>query len=201
MKTALCVTPLAKVIPVLENCDYIGVDAGALRILDASLPLTMAVGDFDSMNESDYKRIENICPIEKHPIMKDETDSELAARMCFAQGYDEVILYGGLGGRIDHTLLNIRLLSAKFPKLILQDELQRVSLLQVGKYVLDDSYKNISFLPMVQTEISLTGFLYPLNHRIVEITDTYTTSNSLVEKEGIVEIHKGEMLCLQTNIK
>ena len=52
----------------------------------------MAVGDFDSLNEEDLKRI--TCPIERHPIMKDETDSELAIRLC--KDYDTIYLYGGI---------------------------------------------------------------------------------------------------------
>ena len=80
MTCAVLITPLVDVVPIIEGCDYIGVDAGALKIIDQGLPIKMAVGDFDSLNEEDLKRI--TCPIERHPIMKDETDSELAIRLC-----------------------------------------------------------------------------------------------------------------------
>ena len=68
MTCAVLITPLVDVVPIIEGCDYIGVDAGALKIIDQGLPIKMAVGDFDSLNEEDLKRI--TCPIERHPIMK-----------------------------------------------------------------------------------------------------------------------------------
>ena len=86
MTCAVLITPLVDVVPIIEGCDYIGVDAGALKIIDQGLPIKMAVGDFDSLNEEDLKRI--TCPIERHPIMKDETDSELAIRLC--KDYDTI---------------------------------------------------------------------------------------------------------------
>ena len=90
MTCAVLITPLVDVVPKIENCDYIGVDAGALKIIDQGFPIKKAVGDFDSLSEEDFKRI--TCPIERHPIMKDETDSELAIRLC--KDYDTIYLYG-----------------------------------------------------------------------------------------------------------
>ena len=86
MTCAVLITPLVDVVPKIENCDYIGVDAGALKIIDQGFPIKMAVGDFDSLSEEEFKRI--TCPIDRHPIMKDETDSELAIRLC--KDYDTI---------------------------------------------------------------------------------------------------------------
>ncbi len=198
---AYCITPLSKSIPKLDGVDYVGVDAGALRILEQNLPIKFAIGDFDTMKESEFQRIQKLCPIEKHPIMKNETDSELAIRKCYEMGYDIVVLYGGIGGRIDHTMLNIRLLSTKFPNLILLDETQKVTLLKEGEHILLNEYKNVSFLPMQESIITLDGFLYSLTNQTITMLDTYTTSNSLIQKKGRVCVHSGCLLCLQTNEK
>ena len=48
MTCAVLITPLVDVVPIIEGCDYIGVDAGALKIIDQGLPIKMAGGDFDS---------------------------------------------------------------------------------------------------------------------------------------------------------
>ena len=85
MTCAVLITPLVDVVPKIENCDYIGVDAGALKIIDQGFPIKMAVGDFDSLSEEDFKRI--TCPIERHPIMKDETDSELYVKIMIRSIY------------------------------------------------------------------------------------------------------------------
>ena len=118
MRKVYLVTPLSKKIPVDHKADYIGIDAGALRILEADLPLKMAVGDFDSMSEKDFKSLEQICPIERHPVMKNETDAELGIWIAQKLGYDKIVLYGALSGRIDHTELNIRMISYLYPEVI-----------------------------------------------------------------------------------
>ena len=155
----------------------------------------MAVGDFDSLSEADFKRI--TCPIERHPIMKDETDSELAIRLC--KDYDTIYLYGAMQGRIDHTIANIRLAMYRFQNVVLIDEHQKISVMNVGVHEIDDSYHHISFYPIQEGVLSLSGFLYPLDKRRIHIEEIYTTSNSLTEKKGIVRVDEGSFLCVQSN--
>lgn len=195
MKTAILVTPLAIDVPDFDDADYIGVDAGALMILESNHKLKLAVGDFDSMSDLDFKRL--ACPIEKHPVMKDETDSELALRLC--KEYDRIILYGGLTGRIDHTIANIRLIMYRFPNVILMDDKQMIRVFKEGNYVIDNTYQHISFYAIEKSQITLSGFLYNLNSTFISESDIYTTSNSLVEDEGLVKVEKGRILCVQSN--
>ncbi len=39
---------------------YVGVDAGSLRLLDHSLPLDWAIGDFDSVTPEELGRIKDL---------------------------------------------------------------------------------------------------------------------------------------------
>ena len=121
--------------------------------------------------------------------MKDETDSELAIRLC--KDYDTIYLYGGIQGRIDHTIANIRLAMYRFNNLVLMDEHQKISVMNVGEYEIDN--------PILEGVLSLSGFLYPLQSRRIHIEEIYTTSNSLVEDKGIVRIEEGRFLCVQSN--
>lgn len=195
MTCAVLITPLVDVVPKIDDCDYIGVDAGALKIIDQGFPIKMAVGDFDSLNEEAMKRIP--CPIERHPIMKDETDSELAIRLC--KEYDTIYLFGGMQGRIDHTIANIRLAMYRFPNLVLIDEHQKISVMGKGIHEIDDTYHHVSFYPIEEGVLSLEGFLYPLQSRRIYIQDIYTTSNSLLGKKGIIRVEEGKFLCVQSN--
>ena len=200
MSTAYLITPLSKKIPVDENAHSRGVDAGSYRILEQNLKIEYAIGDFDSMSEKELQGLKKICPVYQYPVMKDETDSELAVLKTFEK-YDTVILYGALSGRLDHTVLNISLMIQKYPSIILMDETQKVRVLKKGRYELKKDYKNISFFALEESEISYSGFLYSLDHRKVSISDLYLTSNSLIQEKGIVEIHSGSLLCIQTNEK
>ena len=59
MTCAVLITPLVDVVPKIENCDYIGVDAGALKIIDQGFPIKMAVGDFDSLRILNESRVQS----------------------------------------------------------------------------------------------------------------------------------------------
>lgn len=202
MKKVILITPKSNKIPNLEGFDYVGVDSGALLLLKQGIPMSFAIGDFDSMSKEDYLFLSKHCnQIYKHPVQKDETDSELALRTCKELGYEQVILWGAISGRLDHTMINIQLLMHREEKLILMDENQKVSLLPKGKHFLEANYKHVSFFALEKTMISLHHFLYPLNRQIIDCEDLYLSSNHIVGSKGLVEIEYGRVLCIQSNLK
>ena len=82
-------------------------------MLELGLPIDLAVGDFDSVSRSELEMIQSAtkdCMIA--PAEKDDTDTELALKITF-QLYPEaeVTIFGAFGGRIDHMLSNIFLVS------------------------------------------------------------------------------------------
>ncbi len=201
MKKALLITPKSKSVPYLEGYDYIGVDSGSLLILEHGYPLSFSVGDFDSMESDCMDQIREAGPVYQHPVMKNETDSELACRLCIEKGYGEIILWGAISGRLDHTLSNIQLLLVRSSKIRLMDEFQSVMILDPGQYVFDPDYHHVSFFAIKPSCISLDGFLYPLCHQDVQPTDMYLVSNTIVGSRASVNIHRGRFLCVQSNYK
>ena len=98
-----------------------------------------------------------------------------------------------------HLLGQCHSLSQHFQNLVLIDEHQKISVMNVGVHEIDDSYHHISFYPIQEGVLSLSGFLYPLDKRRIHIEEIYTTSNSLTEKKGIVRVDEGSFLCVQSN--
>ena len=199
MSVAILVTPIAKKVPKVKGACYVGVDAGSLQIIKQNLPIAFAVGDFDSMGKEDFLNLKKQTECIQHPIQKDETDSELAIRMAFEKGFDSIVLWGALSGRVDHTLANLRLLMYQFHNLVLMDETQKIFYLGPGKHKITNGYRHCSFFVVEDAVVSLSGFLYNLESRAVDRKAIYMVSNCIVNEKADVNVHEGALLCVQSN--
>ena len=185
-------------IPTAEK--YIGVDKGALTLARNGKRMLLAIGDFDSVEESDLAYIKEYSDtlIQLNPI-KDDTDSEAAVMYAIQKGYQKIHLYGGLGGRLDHAMINLRLVS-RFPETVyLHDQNNFIYSLAEGVHSIDKcDYTYISFFTEDEATISLEGLKYPLDKQQLTNKDTYTTSNEILEDRGIVTVHAGKVTVIQS---
>ena len=185
-------------IPTAEK--YIGVDKGALTLARNGKRMLLAIGDFDSVEESDLAYIKEYSDtlIQLNPI-KDDTDSEAAVMYAIQKGYQKIHLYGGLGGRLDHAMINLRLVS-RFPETVyLHDQNNFIYSLAEGVHSIDKrDYTYISFFTEDEATISLEGFKYPLDKQQLTNKDTYTTSNEILEDRGIITVHAGKVTVIQS---
>ena len=185
-------------IPSAEN--YIGVDKGALTLARNGKRMLLAIGDFDSVEESDLAYIKEYSDtlLQLNPI-KDDTNSEAAVMYAIEKGYQKIHLYGGLGGRLDHAMINLRLVS-RFPETVyLHDQNNFIYSLAEGVHSIDKhEYTYISFFTEDEAIISLEGLKYPLDKQQLTNKDTYTTSNEILEDRGIVTVHAGKVTVIQS---
>ena len=93
----------------------IAVDGGAdyCRILD--LQPDLILGDFDSVSAEGAEIVNSLekqSPerVLRLPQEKDDTDMLAALKAGLQRGYRDFRIYGGCGGRLDHTLANIQCL-------------------------------------------------------------------------------------------
>jgi thiamine pyrophosphokinase len=200
MKTAVLITPICQNVPCIENADYIGVDAGGLKIIEQGLPLTISLGDFDSMPQAKLALLEAAGPCQSFPIEKDETDTELALLWC-KDKYDRIILAGGLGGRLDHTLANLSLMIHRYSKqLVLLSKEQQAFVLEKGKHEIQGDYKHVSFFALEPACISIQGLKYETNERKLYPDEIYAVSNSFAhQNDAQIDVHEGRLLCVMSN--
>lgn len=93
----------------LDTGDYlIAADGGLDHIKRLGLTPDVIIGDFDSV--SDAREMPEGIEVIRHPVEKDETDSYLAYRLGYERGFREFHIFGGTGGREDHTFANYCLL-------------------------------------------------------------------------------------------
>lgn len=97
---------------VREGDLIIGADGGAAQALAWGLVPGFVIGDMDSLPDRTRRALAGQgSQFLEHPRAKDETDLELALSFAAEQGAREIILFGALGGRLDHTLSNLLLLT------------------------------------------------------------------------------------------
>ena len=105
----------------IENDDLlIAADSGAEHLYKIGIEPDVLIGDMDSI--SVHPSGEEIIKLN---VMKDETDTEAAARIAIERGADELIIVGATGTRLDHSLANLLLLkqlSEKNIKAQIRDE-------------------------------------------------------------------------------
>ena len=93
---------------VSENAYVVAADGGLDHARELGIVPDVVVGDFDSlqgrMPRTDVRTI-------ALPSLKDDPDMLSALKVGWAAGCREFRIYGGLGGRIDHTISGIQLMA------------------------------------------------------------------------------------------
>jgi thiamine pyrophosphokinase len=91
----------------------VAADGGAELALRLGLPVDIAVGDFDSISAEALAELERAgARIERHLPEKDSTDLELALELALALEPRKILVLGSGGGRLDHALGELLLLSS-----------------------------------------------------------------------------------------
>lgn len=190
-----------------EQDILIGADSGALFLLQNGMRMDCAVGDFDSVTAHELQRIQNHCGefLTFDPVLKNWTDMELAVDWAIENGADKIILYGAVGTRFDHSLANVHLLSRAADRhipCIIEDEYNRISLVTPHKplHIQKSRFSYVSLVPQTErvTGVTLQGMMYPLQDAELEVGSTLGISNKLVEQTGIVSIHRGRLLVIES---
>ena len=90
----------------LRTDDYvIFCDSGLKHLKQLQVQPSLIVGDFDS-HENPHLDVETIVL----PCEKDDTDTVYAVKEAVKRGFDDFLLIGVVGARLDHTLGNVSIL-------------------------------------------------------------------------------------------
>ncbi|HFI0143970.1 TPA: thiamine diphosphokinase [Streptococcus suis] len=188
---------------------YVGVDAGSLRLLDHSLPLDWAMGDFDSVTSEELGRVKDQAErFLQAPAEKDDTDLELALKEIFkAYPQAQVRIYGALGGRMDHMMTNLFLvaepdLAPYMEQIELVDSLNIVRFRPAGQHRLSPiaGMKYISFMPSDQSRLTIRHAKYPLDASNYFFKKCYS-SNEFIDRDIDIQLDKGYVVLIYSKDK
>ncbi|RRC93103.1 thiamine diphosphokinase [Erysipelotrichaceae bacterium OH741_COT-311] len=177
----------------------IGVDKGAYLLASKGIHMQYAIGDFDSVSQEEMKQIEQYSDsIIYLPNEKDETDTLAAIRYLKKLGYKEFKIIGAIYNRIDHSYANL---------LLMMDNEIDVTLYNVSSIItassktisISNEYRYVSIFALVDSNLSLSGFKYDLDHYDLDVGDSIGISNEVIQSQAIIHIHCGKVLIMQVN--
>jgi len=151
---------------IAETCDLIiGANGGSKHLVDLNLRPHVIIGDMDSLPSPLWENDKSIERV-MWSQYKNKTDTELAVDRAVLRGCNKILLFGGLGGRIDHTLGNIAL-AVKYPGRIeiLDGNGKLVAVDSAKKYTLSGKPGSVvSLIPFgsLVTKVSSQGLKYEL---------------------------------------
>lgn len=158
----------------------------------------LIVGDFDSY-ENPNVSVETIVL----PCEKDDTDTVFAVKEVVKRGFDDFLLIGTAGGRLDHTLGNISILLYLFAegkKAEMIDDYSEMQIVSNETAFVDNSYSYFSLLNISgEAEgITVKNAKYPLDNAKITCEYQYGISNEPISgKTSEITVKKGKLLLIK----
>jgi thiamine pyrophosphokinase len=172
-------------------------DGGANTAYKMGLLPNYIVGDFDSISKETLEHFKKDCKI-IHITRQDNTDVEKCIKLAIKLKYQEAILLGATGDRLDHSFCNIGIL-LKFRDKINLKLLHHNSIMDTAenKIMLHTVTNEIISIYGIsrKTIITSTGLKYPLSKTSLPFGEKESTSNvansdkvELLIKNGVILI-------------
>lgn len=179
----------------------IAADGGYDNALALGERVDMLVGDLDSVSAELPKDLKTV----KVPAEKDFSDLQLAIEEALDKGADEIVIIGGLSGRLDHTLATLASLSSLAELRVhahVNDGYNRVRYLSRSSTLVARShFKYLSILPISSTlkGVDIEGCKYPLkNATLSKSSSSLAISNEIVGNCALISVRRGECYVIES---
>ncbi|NPV73969.1 MAG: thiamine diphosphokinase [Pelotomaculum sp.] len=173
------------------------VDGGAGRAKKMGIVPDWIVGDMDSIAGADRRHMEEAGACFKvFPPEKDFTDTQLALELAEKEGAGEIVVWGGTGSRLDHTLSNLCSASSfalKGIKVIFDSPALTIHLVKDRLVLPGDLGDTVSLIVLGDraTGVSLKGFRYPLEGATLEGNWQWAVSNVITGADPVIQVSSG----------
>lgn len=189
----------------LYSCDYIiSADGASNFAYAAGIVPDVIMGDMDSISSDARAFFEDRgVAFEGFPSRKDFTDTELCVEHAKSKGATEIVLYGAIGSRIDHSLANIGLMYLIFksgikPRLV--NESNEVFLIDREIELSGEKGDLVSVIPLAGDAkgVTLEGLEYPLNNYDIDFGRSIGVSNVMTGRSCRVSLRDGYLLVIKS---
>lgn len=177
---------------------YIFCDCGLKHMAGLGVEPDLIVGDFDSFKNPNLQVETIVLPCEK-----DDTDTVFAVKEALKRGFEDFLILGVIGQRLDHTLGNVsilKMLSDKGFKALIVDDYCEMQALGSSVQYIDDSYPYFSLLNIFgkTTGVTIKNAKYPLENAEITCDYQYGVSNEVLKgKIAEVSVDNGTLLLIK----
>lgn len=180
----------------------IAADSGYKNSLLLGDKVQIIVGDFDSLDESTVA--DNVKKI-RVPAQKDFTDTQLAVDTALQMGACDIVIIGGLSGRLDHTMSNLAIvkeLTRQNAFTVITDGKNRVRYINsTSTLIARSGYKYLSLIADGDKVkgVDIEGCKYPLkNATISERNQSLTVSNEITGNCALISVRRGGLYVIES---
>lgn len=183
------------------NVVIIAADGGMKKLGELGITPDHAIGDLDSLDNAPYS-----VDFRKLPHIKDTTDMYEAVKIGLSLGCSEFHIYGGTGGRLDHTLANIQLaaeLSAKGKKINIYGSGYVITAVTNGKITLpcrESGYVSVFAHSDICAGVTIKGLFYEIENAELRNTFALGVSNEFSGKKAEITVKRGT-LCIYYEVQ
>ena len=183
-------------------------DSGLKHLGGLGAEPSLIVGDWDS-HEDPHMDVETITL----PVAKDDTDTVYAMKEGVKRGFKEFLLLGAVGARLDHTLVNLYILTALEDRGchgVIADDWSEMELISSwtdeeganhpGTASVEDHYPFFSLVALEgQADgVSIRGAKFGLDKASIGPDYQYATSNEVLPGETAeITVEDGRLLLLK----
>ncbi len=187
---------------ILSDDFIICADSGYDIANDAGIVPDLLIGDFDSI-----KLVPDGVDKITLPVEKDVTDCLAAYNEGVKLGFKSFAIFGGTGGRFEHTFANISLLASASKSGI---SVEMIDDIHVFRSITNSSIRidrkdnqQISIFAYggKAKGVTLKGFHYPLsNFTLDPFYGSLGTSNDIVDEYGEIIVEDGTLIIIETQV-
>lgn len=181
-----------------EDDFYICCDSGLKHREALGIVPDLIVGDFDSY-ENPRLDIETIML----PREKDDTDTVFAVKEALKRGFQDFLLLGVIGGRLDHTLGNVSLLlmlDSQGKRAVILDDYSEMEIVSDKPVRIEDRYPYFSLLNIsgLAQGITIRNAKFPLTEAEITCEYQYGISNEVLPgMTAEVTVENGRLLLIK----
>ena len=186
-------------------------DSGLRHMEGLGRQPSLIIGDFDSAERPDID-VETIVL----PVAKDDTDTMHAVKVGIDRGFTDFLLLGVIGGRADHSLVNLYALfylDSHGCRGMIADDYSEMEVISAhpemingrtvtvrGRASVEDRYPFFSLINMTGTArgITIRNAKFPLENAEITSDYQYATSNEVLDgKTAEIIVGEGRLLLIK----